>query len=215
MQASVSLTAKVPFMRSDMRRQVAMSVVVALALSTVVAPSAAAQTLTGQTAAQLGLVPGVRVRVVETDSARSSQTGLLAAMVDNGIVLRAEHRSDSLTIRFARMERLEVSRGRHGHVLAGLAIGLAAGAGVGAVWAASTYRSGGFQFIKQGDDALIGGILGGMVGGVAGLVTGALVRTERWHTVWVNTLVTHTDAGITMVPSPTGSRLGVRIALHV
>jgi hypothetical protein len=53
--------------------------------------------------------------------------------------------------------------------------------------------------------------LGGAGGAVVGAVVGSLVRTERWHTVWLRSVADHAHASLDLVPNPTGTRLGLRV----
>jgi hypothetical protein len=197
-------------MRSTQCRWFALSVAIVIVLGTVTGPSASSQSLTGPAAISLGAQPGARVRVVQSDSAAGSQAGRVVAVGQDGMTIRRDP-GDSLAIGFARVERLDLSRGRHGHALIGLGIGLAGGALLGGVLGASTNNSHGYQVLSQGDDAVLGAVLGGAGGAVVGAVVGSLVRTERWHTVWLRSVADHAHASLDLVPNPTGTRLGLRV----
>jgi hypothetical protein len=198
-------------MRSKKRRPVALSVTLVIVLGMATGRSASSQSLTGPAAIGLGAQPGARVRVFQPDSATGAQAGTVVAVGQDGMAVRRDHPGDSLAIGFARIDRLDLSRGRHGHALIGLGVGVVGGALVGGVLGASSGNSGGYQVFNKHDDTILGAVVGGLVGAVIGPIIGALVRTERWHTVWLRSVAGHAHAGLDLMPDPTGSRLGLRV----
>jgi hypothetical protein len=197
-------------MRSKTRRPFVLSAAFVIVLGTATGSSASSQALTGPAATSLGAQPGARVRIVQSDSAATSQIGTVAAVGQDGMTIRRDHPGDSLAIRFAGIERLDLSRGRHGHALIGLGIGAAGGVLVGALVGAAAASSGPLR-INSGDGAAVGAIVVGAVGAVVGTVVGAVIRTERWHTVWMRSVADHAHASLDLVPNPTGNRLGLRV----
>jgi hypothetical protein len=202
-------------MRTRKRRPLALSVAVVIVLVTATTPSASSQSLTAPAAISLGAQPGARVRVVRSDSTTSSQTGTVVAVGPDGMTVRRDHPGDSLAIGFARLERLDLSRGRHGHALIGLGVGVVGGALVGGLLGASTGNSGGLQILSKHDDTIIGAVLGGLTGAIVGPIVGAVIRTERWHTVWLRSAADHAHAGLDLMPYPTGPRLGLRVVARL
>jgi hypothetical protein len=204
-------------LRSGKSRPFVLSVMLVIVLGTATGSSASSQSLTGPAAISLGAQPGARVRVVESDSAATSQIGTVAAVGQDGMTIRRDHPGDSLALKFAGIDRLDLSRGRHGHALIGLGIGVAAGGLAGALWgvSASSHSSREFDIGSAGVTVAAGAILGGAVGAIVGPVVGAFVRTERWHTVWMRSVAAHAHASLDLVPNPTGSRLGLRIAARL
>jgi hypothetical protein len=202
-------------MRTRKRHPFALSVALVIVLGTATGPSASSQSLTAPAAISLGAQPGARVRVAQPDSTAGSQIGTVVAVGQDGITVRRDHPGDSLAIGFARIQRLDLSRGRHGHALIGLGVGVVGGALVGGLLGASSGNSGGFQVLNKHDDTILGAVLGGLAGAVVGPIVGAVIRTERWHTVWLRSAADHARATLDLMPYPTGSRLGLRIAARL
>jgi hypothetical protein len=97
--------------------------------------------------------------------------------------LRYRLKSDpaARTLSWQGITRMDVSRGRHSNILAGMGIGLLTGAAVGAlVGSSSANGKDGFTPSAVGT---LDGIMGGIVGGLAGGVIGIVVRTEKWAPV--------------------------------
>jgi hypothetical protein len=179
------------------------------ALAAVTTSVASSQT---PTAASLDVRPGDRVRVLAAESSDTALIGTIAAVRGDGIVFRPEHQHDTSAIPFAHLRQLDVSQGRSAHPVAGLLIGLAAGAVGGAVLgeASSTPANNGFR-----EAGTVGGaVLGGAAGALIGVVTGASIHTERWRTVPLHSLVDHEQAGVNLIPSSMGPRLAVRVAVR-
>ena len=103
-----------------------------IALAAITSSVASSQVTGIPTATSLDIRPGDRVRVVAPESGDTARIGTIAAIGDDGIVLRGERRDESLSIPFAHLRQLDVSQGRSAHALAGLGIGLAVGALAGA-----------------------------------------------------------------------------------
>jgi hypothetical protein len=213
-----------PQMRSIMLRSYALSAALAFALSTVTSSVASSQGTGTPTAANLDVRPGDRVRVVAPEYGDTAQIGTIAAVGDDGIVLRGERQDDSRTIPFAHLRQLDVSQGHSAHPVTGLVIGLAAGAVGGAVLGLSTpiprlfpAYDGGIPLpgVSRGGLTATGALLGGVAGAVIGVVTGALIHTERWDTlVPLHSLADHAHASVDLIPSPMGPRLAARVAVR-
>jgi hypothetical protein len=141
-------------------------------------------------------------------------------------VLRRDAASDSVIFGFSQVSKLEVSQGRHGRALTGLAVGLVGGAALGAItFAASDTKpkcpaaNGGWDFcglFYQGPGvyAGVGAVLGGLSGGVLGTVIGSFIHTERWRAVSVDRVVLHPQASISVMPSQSGPQLALRLGVR-
>jgi hypothetical protein len=207
------LTAGVlPQMRSIILRPCALRAAMAFALAAATSSVASSQGTGTPTATSLDVRPGDRVRVVAAEYGDTEQIGTIAAVGDDGIVLRGEGQDDSLRIPFTHLRQLDVSQGRSAHPVTGLVIGLAAGALGGGVRGEASNNG----FVKlRGVGAATGALLGGAAGALIGGVTGALIHTERWRTlVPLHSLVDHAQAGVNLIPSPMGPRPAVRVAVR-
>ncbi len=216
------LTVRVlPQMRSIMLRPYALSAALAFASAAVTSSVASSQATDAPTAASVDVRPGDRVRVVAPEYGGTPQIGTIAAVGDYGIVLRRERQEDSLGVPFAHLGRLEVSQGRSDHLLAGLGIGLAAGALGGAVIghngrgyteSAAVREYFGPLSRSQGPVTVVGALVGGAAGALIGGVTGALIHTERWRTAPIHSLAgrAHAVASSQATGTPTPTSLDVR-----
>jgi hypothetical protein len=203
-------------MRSRKRCLFALPVTLVIVLVTATGPSASSQSLTGPAAISLGAQPGARVRLVQSDSITRSQAGAVVAVRPDGMTLRRDHPGDTLAIGFAGIQRLDLSRGRHGHALIGLGLGAVGGALLGvAIGSANSGSNGSYQIFSKSDNEVAGAVLFGAAGALVGTVVGAFIRTERWHTVWLRSAADHAHASLDLLPYPTGSRLGLRIAARL
>jgi hypothetical protein len=177
---------------------------------------------TPPSAASLGILPGARARLIVSDYGEDLQTGTITAVRGDSFVFRRDKAGDSLTVGYTHVARLDLGRGRHARTLTGLAVGLLGGAAVGAALAAATYGTPscssssnpfcGLVLVTRGQATEGGAALGAAGGALLGTIIGAVVHTERWHTVSVNGLIDHTRAEIAVIPSQAGPRLALRIA---
>ncbi len=140
------------------------------------------------------VVPGARVRVTAPTVAENHLVGTVAAVDADTLVLGVNHGTSScfgqgvtimkLSIPFASMTSLEVSRGKKSNVGKGLGIGFLAGAALGAaIGFAAGDDPPGFLAFSSEQKAAAGAILGSLAGGVIGGVVGATGPSERWETV--------------------------------
>jgi hypothetical protein len=223
--AQSTMTAGVlPQIHSLMFRPYTLSAAMAFALAAATSSVASSQAASIPTPASLYVSPGDRVRVVAPEYGDIARIGTIAAVGDDGIVLRGKGQDDSLAIPFAHLGRLEVSQGRSDHLLAGLGIGLAAGALGGAVIGhngrgytelAAVREAFGPLSPSRGPSTFIGALVGGAAGALIGGVTGALIHTERWRTVVpLHSLADRVQARINVTPSPMGLRPAVRVAVR-
>ena len=120
--------------------------------------------------------------VVPADSKDYIKLTVVGANHDS---LRYHLRSDpaSRTLSWQGITRMDISRGRHSHILAGIGIGLLTGAAVGAlVGSSSASGSDGETPSAMGT---LEGIMGGIAGGLLGGIVGTVVRTEKWTPVLI------------------------------
>jgi hypothetical protein len=201
-------------MRSHMLRPYGLIASMTCALATVTTSTASSQATGGSTATNLDISPGDRVRVVAAEYGDAPQIATIAAVRGDGIVFRRERQDDTLLIPFAHLGHLDVSDGRRTHVGAGLGIGLAGGALVGALAGRASYSKNDFPLLFSPVALTAGGaVLGGLAGAVIGGIVGA-IPTERWRTVPLNSRVDDAQASVNLVPSPKGPRLAVGVALR-
>jgi hypothetical protein len=120
------------------------------------------------------LSAGTRVRVTAPELLSRRVTGTLAAAGEREIVL-ALSSTERRTIPRSTVTRLEWSRGRHGHALAGAAVGALLGGAFAAVASGLACD----VEICEGSPASAFLVCAGL-GALPGAGIGALVRTERW-----------------------------------
>lgn len=134
------------------------------------------------------LVRGDEVRVVAGDSAF---TGWVRSAGHDRMILSVSGLVRPVSLRYDSISRIQVNGGRavgRGFLMGG-GIGLLCGAGVGALIAfQSEDDTGGFDPIKPGDAALMGGIVGGIVGFLVGGAIGAESAHVQWRDVDPHTL---------------------------
>jgi|HubBroStandDraft_6_1064221.scaffolds.fasta_scaffold20519_2 hypothetical protein len=121
---------------------------------------------------------GSRLRVSVAD--RPQLVGTVLGRRDSTLYLQLASNAhgvpDTIGIAQAAIRTVEVSHGTRGHVLTGMLIGGAAGAGLGAAVACHNCFGG----------PVAGAILGGGSGLLIGGVIGALTRSERWVSITPN-----------------------------
>jgi hypothetical protein len=163
-----------------------------------------------------GLAPGVRIRVnavgLMTPTKPTTQSGTVAGVQGDTIVFRPDGGSrDTLhltAVRMGHIERLDISRGRHRHTLAGLGWGALGGAVLGAGLGAAfenNFRLG----TREARDVAVGAGVGAGVGIVLGTVIGTLIKTERWARV-----SGYPVGRMSVVPLPNGIGIGYTLALR-
>jgi hypothetical protein len=149
------------------------------------------------------------------------QAGTVTAVRGDSFVFRRDKAGDGLTVGYTHVARLDVGRGRHARTLTGLALGLLGGAAAGAALGAATYHAPspctnnpfcGLVLFTQGESVAGGAALGAAGGALLGTIIGAVIHTERWRPVSLNGLLDHPQAGIAMIPSPSGPRMALRVA---
>jgi len=122
---------------------------------------------------------GDRVRASETGGERL--TARVVEILPGALLVRTTPKAPPRRLDLSRLDRLEVSQGRHGHATAGAVAGFVPGflygALVGAYVSCSEYDSG----CKPLLGAVVGGAIVGTVTGAFGALVGWAVRTERWQ----------------------------------
>jgi hypothetical protein len=130
---------------------------------------------------------GSRIRVL-SPTLGERQTGVLLSADNDSVMMRVEKFDNPIVVRSSDITVMEVSTGTHTSKLKWSAIGLLAGAGIGALIGSATYTQckdslrcitdiGG----RSGSIAL-GAVAGALTGGVAGLLLGSPHR-ESWVAV--------------------------------
>jgi len=127
-------------------------------------------------------VPGQRIRVTAPQVPLDRQEGRMLRLSPDTLALSFETREWAVPRPL--ITRLEVSRGRKGHVL----IGLLTGAAVGTIAGLIAIEGGSSSSCSGSGDVygqICGGVLAGsiVVGTGLGALVGALIRTERWAEV--------------------------------
>jgi hypothetical protein len=112
---------------------------------------------------------------------------------DGTLYLRRSGSSDTISVQQSRIQRVEVANGTRGHLLVGMLVGGAVGAGILAAASSGSDHSGGFggsaNWAPEG--AIVGGVGGLLIGGIVG----ELIRTERWKAI-TPTVAWHSTPGI-------------------
>lgn len=127
------------------------------------------------------LSPGARLRITAPAQQVDRRVASLIAARGDTLTVRYEGAADPVNLPVGQLTRVEVSRGRHGHLLTGAVAGLVAGTVVGGAIGAS-YDDEESAWVSPIIFVLAAG-LGASAGLVAGGVTGAAIRTERWVTI--------------------------------
>jgi hypothetical protein len=157
------------------------------------------------------LESGARVRVTVDSAPPRVQIGVYQMVNDTALVLQSD--SAQISIPLGLLSRVEVSRGRHSHWLAGAGVGFLVGAG--AVLAVQAGGNGSTDPCnqEQNQDASLssGQCLAIAVAGVAlvtglGALIGGSIRTERWQDVPLDQL------RVSFVPHGRGLVVGISAA---
>lgn len=143
---------------------------------------------------------GARLRV--TTATSPAVVGTLASRDATTLTLATDGNDAPRRLDLSAITRLEVSRGRKSHWLAGLLVGAAAGAAFGAYAC-----SGSGLDCSEGETAPAIAYLGA-IGAASGALVGALIRTTRWETTSPERLV----VGVVPVRGR-GLGLSVRLSL--
>ena len=127
----------------------------------------------------------------------------------DAVVLKVDPYGETESFPRAGLSRVEVSKGRKGHTLAGAGIGLLAGASIGALYGiAECQGSPSCTGGSDGDMTILESLawagIGGGIGLVVGGVIGALYKTERWE-----------DASVDGISISAGTRRSGGVALAI
>ena len=138
----------------------------------------------GQVSAAPMLAPGARIRVSVARPESQRWVGSFVAAVDDTLTLRTEQAGDSATALVAipvhEVTRLELSDGHHRHVLRNAGLGLALGACMGGVIAASVSNGTNSEF-GVGFNIVAGAGAVGVIGTALGALHGFGHSSERWR----------------------------------
>jgi len=126
-------------------------------------------------------LPGARLRVTAPAVAPKPIVGSLIQITEREIVL-AMSASDRTLVPRAGVNRVEWSRGRHGHAVKGFLIGGAIGAAVFSIINAQDPETG------EAQEYILAALVGAGLGALPGAGIGALVKTERWAELPVGNL---------------------------
>jgi hypothetical protein len=123
--------------------------------------------------------------------------------VTNGKILVRPEGDDVFEFPLQKVVRLEVYEGRRGHALAGMGLGLAGGALLGAGLCSALCEEG---FFEKEESIAMAAVAGALTGTLVGGVLGAAVwRTDKWEPVEL-------PAQPMVSVSPSG-RFGVRVSI--
>ena len=163
-----------------------------LALAAILLAAGPSLTVGAQSPSRAGIGPGMRVRVTTPGVAgRDRYAGRVLGVGADSLTLHRDGAPAPSAIPFARITKLEVSRGRRPNGWRGAGLGMIGGAAAGAVTGLITHKAG------RGRCSFLGGcspdyreekgirpgggaVLGATVGLIAGTIAGRIIRTERW-----------------------------------
>ena len=135
---------------------------------------------------------GSRVRLT-VDSVGLRRSGKVVALTRDSLMIAPFDEKTTIGFRRDEVSRLEISSGQRRNTLKGLGLGLAIGAGTGALLGfASGDDKCGAQTCFLGDAGFKAAALGiflGALGGVSGTVKGALTTSDRWVTIAESTAI--------------------------
>ena len=154
----------------------------------------AAPALAAQTEARIG----DRVRITSAELPEGRSVGILERSAVDSVVLSGR------SIARSSVRHIEVSTGRKSHGLAGMGIGLLAGAGISAGLSCISYCGDVESEYLIAPISIFGGLLGAFVGGLVGQA----VKSDRWAPTSLGTLSLQPTAG-------PGSPLGIRVSLRL
>jgi hypothetical protein len=126
-----------------------------------------------------GLLPGQRVRLTLGQPTPTRFVATLEGSSADSIAVRIDN--VSRIVARASVTRIDVSQGKRGRAVTGMAVGLIAGAGLAAAAIAAAHVDCGGQ--DEGGWCTRAPLLGGATFGLVGLGIGALIRTERWKEI--------------------------------
>jgi hypothetical protein len=135
------------------------------------------------------LPPGTRVRVSAPTRQLMDAVGVVIAQRGDSLSIRGDVVGDTLRLDVRDLTRLEISRRKDRHTLAGAGLGLAFGAVMGAALGASAGDDSSPSYgpglsLKAGDKAVIGAVGIGIVGTVVGAFAGHQTVTDHWDPVF-------------------------------
>lgn len=134
------------------------------------------------------LAAGDRARVTARQGATAQHfVGRVSEVGRDTILLDLEGDGSRATIPRSTIEKVEISRGRHGNVgkgaLIGLGIGTIGGGILGAVDASHCDTDTSFCLFSPGGEMAVSAFVFGVLGTAGGAVIGAFTRSDRWETV--------------------------------
>jgi hypothetical protein len=139
------------------------------------------------------LESGARVRHVSSKLPAEQQVVRIVSTVNDTVVFRPERYPGTRSLSLSEISAVDVSDGQRRNMLRGAMIGLAAGAGVGAIVGYATYEPcEGFCIFGPSSPegaAGWGGAAGGVMGLLVGTTIGFFVQSEKWRRVQTNTAV--------------------------
>ncbi len=147
------------------------------------------------------LEPGARVRVWAPELGIEKRSATFQALRGDTLTAVAD---STMYCPLTSVTRLDVYRGRGGHARTGAAIGIGAGAVIGAVTAVIVCENA--WCTVDGGVVMAGAGIGVLAGGLFGAGVGALIKTDRWEEVPLDQL------RVSMVPGSEGAALQVSVA---
>lgn len=152
------------------------------------------------------LVAGTRIRVTAAPPV-TGLTGVVVSHTAETLAFRADDHGNTISVPVVQVTRLDVSGGRKTRKLLGASVGLAVGAGLGALVGQSKAEKANCTGSSVCGDAFVAAG-GAVVGGLGGLILGTMLgawSTERWTPV-ASTVIARASVGL--APAP-----GTRVAL--
>jgi hypothetical protein len=170
---------------------------VSLSFIAVAILSATAASASAQQAVQLD--SGARVRLLSPKLPADQQVVRIVSTANDTVVFQTERHPGTRRLALSEIRAVDVSAGQRRNTLRGAMIGLAAGAGVGAIVSYATYQPcEGFCFLEPSspeEAAGWGGAAGGVIGLLAGTTIGFFMKSEKWRRVQTNTVIGIAPAG--------------------
>jgi hypothetical protein len=121
---------------------------------------------------------GTRARIVEPAGSKDYIKLSVLGATHDSLRYQLNPEAAPASLPWQRVDRMDVSAGRHSNFLAGFGIGVLAGAAAGALIGSSS--ADGNDGMTPSAVGALGALTGAVGGGIAGGLVGIAVRTEKW-----------------------------------